>query len=96
MAEIGNPLRDEGYGFDRSAEDEEKFNTVDYEFNGYYLYLDQIMRMLPDEYQINLKTMVNYTAYDKPTGEKDEDEEEHVKEVNYLKGLDESSSDGEI
>jgi hypothetical protein len=97
MAEIGNPLRhEEGHGFERSAEDEDKFNTVNYEFNEYYLYLDQIMRMLPDEYQINLKTMVNYSAYDKPTGEKDEVEEEHVEEVNHLMGFDESSSDAEF
>jgi hypothetical protein len=97
MAEVGNPLREEeGYGYENDADEEEKFNMVDYEFNGYYLYLDQIMRMLPDEYQINLKTMVNYSAYDKPTGEKDEVEEEYIKEVNHLKGLDEDSSDPEI
>ena len=97
MAEIGNPLRyEEGYKYEDSPDDEEKFSIVDYEFNCYYLYLDQIMRMLPDDYQINLKTMVNYSAYDKPTGERDEDEIAHVKEIKYIKGLDGESSGEEF
>ena len=89
MVEISNPFI---YEEDSSSnymekEEEEKFDEVDYEYQPYFLYLDQIIRMLPDDYHINLKTMINFPAYDKPTGEKNEEADEHLSDTQHIRGL---------
>ena len=76
-------------------EEVEKINELDYEYHPYFLYLDQIMRMLPDDYHIILKTMVNFPAYDKPTGERDEEADEHLSDTKHIRGLGGHSSDEE-